>query len=92
VTAFCSLYYLPEDDMARIITKAAAMDAVLVLQANEAIENDLPGKTLDLHRLMRENGYPDIAVHTPEGFARPLLVGYTHAGAGARPREAAARS
>jgi 2-polyprenyl-3-methyl-5-hydroxy-6-metoxy-1,4-benzoquinol methylase len=88
VTAYCSLYYLPEEDMARIINKAAAMNAVLILQANEAIENDLPGKTLDLHRLMRDNGYPEISVHTPAGFSRPILVGYTHTGAGTRHREA----
>jgi 2-polyprenyl-3-methyl-5-hydroxy-6-metoxy-1,4-benzoquinol methylase len=77
ITAFCSLYYLPEEDMARIINKAAAMNAVLILQANEAIENNLPGRTLDLHRLMRDNGYPEITLHTPAGLARPLLVGYT---------------
>jgi SAM-dependent methyltransferase len=87
VTAFCSLYYLPEADMARIIARAAAMDAVLVLQANEAIESGLPGRTLDLHRLMRDNGYLEIAVHTPAGFARPLLVGYTLAKAGSGYRE-----
>lgn len=91
VTAFCSLYYLPEEDMARIIAKAAAMNAVLVLQANEAIGNNLPGRMLDLHRLMRDNGYSEIAVHTPAGFARPLLVGHTMASAAARLPEAAAR-
>ena len=90
VTAFCSLYYLPEDDMARIIRKAAAMNAVLVLQANEAIDN-LPAKTLDLHRAMRDNGYTDISVHTPSGFARPLLVGRTQHAAAGRYHEAAAR-
>lgn len=80
VSAFCSLYYLPEEDMARIIWKAASMNAVLILQANEAIDN-LPAKTLDLHRLMRANGYSDVALHTPDGFARPLLVGWTAASA-----------
>jgi SAM-dependent methyltransferase len=81
VTAFCSLYYLPEQDMARIIHKAASMDAVLILQANEAVDN-LPAKTLELHRLMRDNGYSEISVHTPAGFARPLLVGHTHRSGG----------
>jgi SAM-dependent methyltransferase len=90
VTAFCSLYYLPEEDMARIINKAASMNAVLILQANEGIENNLPGRTLDLHRLMRENGYPEITVHTPPGFARPLLVGHAAASA-ARPSSTASR-
>jgi 2-polyprenyl-3-methyl-5-hydroxy-6-metoxy-1,4-benzoquinol methylase len=90
VTAFCSLYYVPEDDMARIIRKAASMNAVLILQANEAVDY-LPAKTLDLHRLMRDNGYPEIAVHTPSGIARPLLVGYTQFTATNRYREAVAR-
>jgi len=83
VTAFCSLYYLPEEDMARIIRKAASMQAVLILQANEAIDN-LPAKTLDLHRLMRDNGYPEISVHTPAGYARPLLVGHPEVSARSR--------
>ena len=90
VTAFCSLYYLPEQDMAQIIQKAASMNAVLILQANEAIDN-LPAKTLDLHRLMRDNGYSEIAVHTPDGFARPLLVGYPQIQAGEPSAETAAR-
>lgn len=75
VTAFCSLHLLPEHDMARIIRKAASMQALLILQANEGVGDDLPGRTLDLHRLLRENGYPHVAVHTPGGFVRPLLVG-----------------
>jgi len=83
VTAFCSLYYLPEEDMVRIIRKAASMQAVLILQANEAIDN-LPAKTLDLHRLMRDNGYPEISVHTPAGYARPLLVGHPEVSARSR--------
>ena len=73
VTAFCSLYYLPEADMARIIAKAAAMGATLVLQANEAIDN-LPARAAILERLMVSNGYPYVRVHAPSGFARPLLV------------------
>lgn len=80
VTALCSLCFLPEADMARIIQKAASMNAVLILQANDAIDN-LPAKTLDLHRLMRDNGYTDVQVHTREGVAQPLLVGFTWVGA-----------
>jgi 2-polyprenyl-3-methyl-5-hydroxy-6-metoxy-1,4-benzoquinol methylase len=74
VTAFCSLYYLPEPDMAAVIRKAAAMNAVLILQANDAIDN-LPAKRDVLARLMRENGYPSITIYAPTGFTRPLLVG-----------------
>lgn len=90
VTAFCSLYYVPEEDMARIIRKAASMNAVLVLQGNEAIDN-LPARTLDLHRLIRDNGYADVALHTPAGFARPLLVAQTAVRVAMRHREAVAR-
>jgi len=74
VTAFCSLYYLPEEDMARIIAKAAAMGATLVLQANESIDN-LPARAGVLARLMRENGYDGVGLHEYPGFGRPILVG-----------------
>ena len=80
VTAFCSLYYLPEADMARIIAAAAAQGATLVLQANESISN-LPARASELRRIMMENGYPDVAVHTFPGFGRPLLVGTPTGGA-----------
>ena len=85
VTAFCSLYYLAQEDMARIIRKAACSAATLILQANEAID-DLPAKSAVLARLMGENGYPLVEVHAPPGYARPLLVGST--AMPARPRNA----
>jgi hypothetical protein len=84
VTALCSLSFLPEADMARIIHKAASMNAVLILQANDEIDS-LPAKTLDLHRLMRDNGYREVQVHTREGVTQPSLVGFTWVGAGKKP-------
>jgi SAM-dependent methyltransferase len=74
ITAFCSLYYLPEEDMARVVEKAAMMNAVLILQANDAVEG-LPGTTRALHRLMNDHGYRDVTIHAPAGYLRPLLVG-----------------
>jgi SAM-dependent methyltransferase len=74
VTAFCSLYYLPAADMARVIAWAAGSGATLVLQANEAIGN-LPARAATLRRLMEENGYPAVETHAFPGFTRPLLVG-----------------
>ena len=74
ITASCSLYYLPEEDMARIVRKAAGMRATLVLQANEAIHN-LPASAARLRRLMEQNGYGPVRVFSAKGFARPLLVG-----------------
>ena len=90
VTALCSLSFLPDADMARIIRKAASMNAVLILQANDEIDS-LPAKTLDLHRLMRDNGYPEVQVHTREGVTQPLLVGFTWIGAEKKPSEAESR-
>ena len=89
VTAFCSLYYLAEDEMARIIAKAASLGAVLVLQANDAIDN-LPATTDDLQRLMFGNGYRTVDVIRAPNFARPLLIGTTRASE-ARVRRVAAR-
>lgn len=74
VTAFCSIYYLPDDDQAAIVRKAAGIGATLVLQANEGA-TDIPGaRTIALQELMARNGYEAAAVHTRDGFARPLLV------------------
>jgi hypothetical protein len=92
VTAFCSLYYLPEADMARMIAHAAAMGATLVLQANEAIGSNLPGRTTDLLRLMAENGYPTPRVHRAAGFARPILVGEAPVASGFSARTESASS
>ena len=74
VTAFCSLYYLPEEEMARVVARAASMRAALVLQANDAITN-LPASTEDLERLMLANGYKTVRVFRAPQFSRPLLVG-----------------
>jgi SAM-dependent methyltransferase len=73
VTAFCSLYYLPVEDMARVIRKAADSGATMILQANDAIDN-LPAKTETLHGLLRDNGYRDVSISAYPGFARPLLI------------------
>lgn len=84
VTAFCSLYYLPRHDMAAIVRKASVMGSTLVLQANEAIGSNRPGTLRDLQQIMAENGYPDVHVHAPAGFSRPMLVGRSEIGASAR--------
>ena len=53
--------------MARVIRKAAAWRATLVLQANEAIDN-LPAQSAILRRLMEENGYPAVHTHAFAGL------------------------
>jgi SAM-dependent methyltransferase len=78
VTAFCSLYYLPEPDMQRVMAMAASMGATMILQANEAITN-LPARTADLEQLLGASGFNRVVVHRYPRFARPLLVAHPQA-------------
>jgi 2-polyprenyl-3-methyl-5-hydroxy-6-metoxy-1,4-benzoquinol methylase len=82
VTAFCSLYYVPADDMARVIQRAARMGAQLILQANESIGN-LPAQASVLRNIMAQNGYPIVTVYEEQDFVRPLLVGQAPVGSAA---------
>lgn len=75
VTAFCSLYYLPAEDMAAIVRKAAAMGATLVLQANEGATDIPAARAASLRELLITHGYPAVTLHTRDAFSRPLLVG-----------------
>jgi SAM-dependent methyltransferase len=74
VSAFCSLYYLPEADMGRVIAAAADMGATFITQSNDSIA-DLPATATQLHSLMTGHGYSDVEVYRAPGFARALLVG-----------------
>lgn len=86
VTAFCSLYYLPADDMAAVVRKAADMGATLVLQANNGATDIPAARAVSLRELMIAHGYPGVTLHERDGFARPLLVGSPASG-GARPHD-----
>jgi hypothetical protein len=81
VTAFCSLYYLPEADMATLIRHGAEMGSTLVLQSNEAAENIPASRAERLKELMQQNGYANVRVHAFGDFARPILVGVSAAAA-----------
>jgi hypothetical protein len=81
VTAFCSLYYLPEEDMGALIRYAAGMGATLILQSNEGAQN-IPASRADrLKHLMQLHGYSEVELHAFGDFARAILVG-TPAAAG----------
>ena len=81
VTAFCSLYYLDEEDMRRMVRRAAELASVLVLQAKtdtrrDATEGKARKSSLEfLKALMEENGFPDCDVVAPSNYSRPLLIG-----------------
>lgn len=77
VTAFCSLYYLGEEEMAAMVRRASGMGATMILQSNERIDPGLRrvASATFLERLLRENGYRDVTTHCPPGYTRVLLVG-----------------
>jgi hypothetical protein len=75
VTAFCSLYYLPDADMKAIVRRVAESRATLVLQSNEAARNIPASRQAFLKRLMESNGFKRVTVHEYPGFARAILVG-----------------
>jgi hypothetical protein len=81
VTAFCSLYYLDETDMRRIVRRAAELAPTMVLQAKidtdrNAADDKARKSSLPFLRLLLESqGFPRVSVVAPEGYPRPLLIG-----------------
>ncbi len=81
VTAFCSLYYLEEPDMRRVVRRAADLAPILVLQAKTdtrgaAADNKAEKSSLRfLRSLLEEHGFPRVDVVAPDGYSRPLLIG-----------------
>lgn len=80
VTAFCSLYYLDGDGMARVVRKVADDIApVMVLEANEHSTGPEGrggrARLLYLKHVLERNGFPHVEVHWPDGFHRPFAVG-----------------
>ena len=81
VTAFCSLYYLSEEDMRRVLERALEIAPVVVLQAktdtraDAAEDKALKSSQAYLQNLLYAAGYKDVRIHTKPGYSRPLLIG-----------------
>jgi SAM-dependent methyltransferase len=75
VTAFCSIYYLPDAAMEAIVRRVAKSGATLVLQSNEGAQNMPASRQAFLKQLMERNGFDHVVVHEYPGFARLILVG-----------------
>ncbi len=81
VTAFCSLYYLDEADMQRVVRKASELAPVMVLQAKTdtdagAADNKAEKSSLlFLRSLLERHGFPRVSAVAPAGYTRPLLIG-----------------
>ena len=82
ISAFCSLYYLNEDDMGRVVRRAAELASVMVIQAKvdtrlDTEENKTEKSSIPfLQGLLQDNGYSHMEIYAPPGYSRPLLVGY----------------
>jgi SAM-dependent methyltransferase len=79
VTAFCSLYYLSSDDMARVVRRASDLAPIMVLQAN-TLSTPKGGRRerasiAFLTELLEDNGFPEVELFAPPDYNRPLLVG-----------------
>ncbi len=81
VSAFCTLYYLGEQEMAAAVREIARMTDLLVLQCNtdgairRAYSDTFRKASLEFNMtLARENGFPRVQVIAPPGYSRPLII------------------
>ena len=78
-TAYCSLYYVEADEMAKLVRRAAELSDMMILQANIVAfpdaEKSARAQTEFLRQLLMKNGFPEVEVHAPKDFQRPLLIG-----------------
>jgi len=82
VLALCSIYYLDDLSMARLVKHISTLTDVLVLQCNLTRDIDRQDPYvyekagLDYNlRLLKENGFRRIEVCAPHNYSRPLLIG-----------------
>lgn len=80
VSAYCSLYFLEAEDMARVVNRASKLSSVFILQANLRVKEAADGRaeratTGFLKELLEDNGFDNMEVFAPAGYPRPLIVG-----------------
>ena len=81
VTALASLYYLPPEDMSRIVRKVSEISPIMILQVKtdtrpEAAEDKARKSSVGfLKEMLENNGFPKVKVISPAGYNRPLLAG-----------------
>jgi tRNA A-37 threonylcarbamoyl transferase component Bud32 len=82
VTALCTLYYLTDEKMRRVIRRAAELAPLMILQANTATRHSAANRKAQksslsfLKNQLEQNGFPRVDVFAPKGYSRPLLVGH----------------
>ena len=83
VTAFCSLYYLPEPDIRALVRFIRSRTNMLVLQCNTDRLIDRGGDEETFRKasvefaleMMEQAGFTDRRVIAPPGYSRPLVIG-----------------
>jgi tRNA A-37 threonylcarbamoyl transferase component Bud32 len=88
ITAFCTLYYLSAEAMAKTVSDLARMTDTLVLQCNDErwIDRGDPATFIKAALsfnidLVRNNGFPHVTVVERRGSSRPLVIARTKAAA-----------
>ena len=76
ISAHCSLYHLSEDDMQRVVRRAAELSPVLILQGNLHEGHPKKSGTDFLKMVLEANGFPTVDLYAPPQYARPLLIGH----------------
>lgn len=82
VLALCSLYYLSEEEMARLLEVLSKRTKRIILQCN--VRKDIARDEMDQYRrasvafnvdLLKNAGYEAISIDAPFGYSRPIVEG-----------------
>ncbi len=80
--ALCSIYYLQEDDIDRLLLHLSRLTETLVLQCNTELDigrkcDDTYAKASLEYNLsaLKRNGFGHVRVISPRGYTRPLVIG-----------------
>jgi SAM-dependent methyltransferase len=84
ITAFCTLYYLSSEAMAKTVSDLTRLADTLVLQCNDerSMERSDPETFTKASlafnvELVRNNGFPNVTVIETRGSSRPLVIART---------------
>ena len=81
VSAFCSIYYLDDAEIEKLIQYISSISNIMVVQCNHAknigrkSEHTYVKASLSYNlKALKENGFSKTKVFSPKGYARPLIV------------------
>ena len=83
VTAFCSLYYLPEQEVRDLVRYIRTLTDLLVLQCNTDRLLDRGGEEETFRKasvefaveMLEQGGFSNRKIIAPPGYSRPLVIG-----------------